>query len=204
MTRFEYNFLLGLLWWLKQGLCVYQLPCSGLLEKKYKRHCMLSKFYTELHLGQLASCFQDLLVWPTRSFHGLSICLVLVVFTLLTSSLLLKKALHLLSSRRRWSWLTNGLSSYTNSHTRLHLLEKRFVNHRYSHRCLDDVAETTEHSHWSTKSCSGLLIETSWSVLIEKSGSSAVEFFRLAVLNSNEMNIMRNRFITSRLLHRLL
>lgn len=117
MTRFEYHFLLGLLWWLKQGLCVCQLPCSGLLEKKYKRHCMLSKIYTELHLGQLASCFQDLLVWPTRSFHGLSICLVLVVFTLLTSSLLLKKALHLLSSRRRWSWLTNGLSSYTNSHT---------------------------------------------------------------------------------------
>lgn len=80
-----------------------QLPCSGLLEKKYRRYCMLSKIYTELHLGQFASYFQGLLVWPTRSFHGLSICLVLVVFTLLTSSLLLKKASDLLSSRCRWA-----------------------------------------------------------------------------------------------------
>lgn len=144
MTRFEYNFLFRLPWWLKQGLCMCQLPCSGLLEKKYKRHYMLSKNYSKLHLSlrpifRLYSFDHTFILWPlnlscTCSFYSTD--LASVVWENALTSIALQAQVGM---THKWTFFPHKLT-----HSRLPLLKMRRESQIFSQvpwwRCSDYCA----------------------------------------------------------------
>lgn len=167
----EYNFLLGLPWWPKQGLLVYLLPWSGLLGKRYKPHSMLTNKYhwAQIHALHLW-CFTRICSHCTFSQHIYSVATICACLSFYYISFLLseKNALHL-ASPYRWAWITNRFSSYTNSHiVFVHVFTKKTSDcFMWWHR--NDCHTHTQKNIYRRKVC--LLIET-WCVLIEKSGNT--------------------------------